>query len=269
MTDLATYLDAVILGIVEGLLEFLPVSSTGHLLLAGKLIGFEGPPGKVFEVVIQLGAILAVLVTYFSRLWKVLVGLPTDPYARRFAGVVILAFLPSAVLGVFLHGFIKNVLFDPVVVCVALIVGGIVILVVERRLPATTVCAVEQFSFPLALKIGAFQCLAMIPGVSRSGATIIGSLLMGVERKAAAEFSFFLAIPTMLGAATYDLYKNRDVLSADSVGLIAVGFVVAFIAAMASVRLLLGIVSRYGFAPFAWYRIAAGSLFLAGLYLWG
>ncbi|WP_205028044.1 undecaprenyl-diphosphate phosphatase [Oleisolibacter albus] len=269
MTDLATYLDAVILGVVEGLLEFLPVSSTGHLLLAGTLLGWEGPPGKVFEVVIQLGAILAVVVTYFHRLWTVLVNLPSDPRARRFAAVIILAFLPSAVIGAKLHGFIKGVLFDPVVVCVALIVGGFVILFVERRLPASQVHAVEEFSFPLALKIGFCQCLAMIPGVSRSGATIIGALLMGVERKTAAEFSFFLAIPTMLGATVYDVYKNRDVLSVDSASLIAVGFVVAFIAALASVRLLLGIVTRYGFAPFAWYRIAAGSLFLVGLYLWG
>jgi undecaprenyl-diphosphatase len=259
------YLEALFLGVLEGVTEFLPVSSTGHLILAGYLLGFEGPPGKVFEVVIQLGAILAILVVYFQRLWGVLVGLPTQPAARRFAAAILLAFLPSAVLGVLLHGFIKTVLFSPWVVSVALMVGGVVFIAVDRRLPPPTHTDIGAFSWVLALRIGLFQTLALVPGVSRSGATILGALLMGVDRKTAAEFSFFLAIPTMLGAATYDLFKNRHTLQVDDAGLIAVGFAAAFVAALVVVRTVVGFVSRHGFAPFGWYRLAVGALMLGYL----
>jgi len=253
---------AAILGLVEGLTEFIPVSSTGHLILLVDLLGFQGPPGKVFEVVIQLGAILAVCVVYFTRLWRVLIGLASDPGARRFAAAVIIAFLPAAVIGAVAHGFIKSVLFSPWVVSASLILGGLAILAIEARPRPATVGRVEDFSPALALKIGFFQVIAMIPGVSRSGATILGALLMGVERKAAAEFSFFLAIPTMLGAATYDLYKNRHDLSFDGGILIAVGFVVAFLAALAVVRFVVDFISRHGFTPFGWYRIAIGTIML-------
>jgi undecaprenyl-diphosphatase len=260
--DFWNLLVAVVLGLVEGLTEFIPVSSTGHLILLVDLLGFQGPPGKVFEVVIQLGAILAVCVVYFARLWRVLVGLGSDPGARRFAAAVVLAFLPAAVIGVFAHGFIKSVLFSPWVVSASLILGGLAILAIEARQRPATVHRVEDFSAVLALKIGFFQVIAMIPGVSRSGATILGALLMGVDRRAAAEFSFFLAIPTMLGAATYDLYKNRADLTFDGGALIAVGFVVAFLAALAVVRVVVDFISRHGFAPFAWYRIAIGTVML-------
>ena len=260
--DFWNLLVAAVLGLVEGLTEFIPVSSTGHLILLVDLLGFQGPPGKVFEVVIQLGAILAVCVVYFARLWRVLIGLASDPGARRFAVAVILAFLPAAIIGVFAHGFIKSVLFSPWVVSASLILGGLAILAIEARRRPATVLRVEDFSAVLALKIGLFQVIAMVPGVSRSGATILGALLMGVERKAAAEFSFFLAIPTMLGAATYDLYKNRADITFDGGALIAVGFVVAFLAALAVVRVVVDFISRHGFAPFAWYRIAIGTLML-------
>lgn len=222
---------------------------------------------KLFDVVIQLGAILAVVVLYFGRLWRVLVGLPSNPEARRFAIAVILAFLPSAVLGALIHDFIKAVLFSPVISAVTLIVGGFAILWIERHLPEPTYERVEDFDAKLAFKIGLFQCLALIPGVSRAGATIMGALLLRVERKAATEFSFFLAIPTMVGAAAFDLYKSPAELAADgSVLLIAVGFAVAFLSALVVVRWLIGFVSRHGFAPFAWYRIIAGAALLAAFW---
>lgn len=260
-----TFVAAILLGIIEGLTEFLPVSSTGHLILLDTLIDFQGPPGHVFDIVIQLGAILAICVLYFQRLWRVLVGLPSDPGAQRFAIAVILAFLPAAVLGVLLHDFIKSVLFSPIVVCVALIVGGIAILVIERMRPVPRVYAIEKFTPVLSLKIGLMQCLAMIPGVSRSGATILGALLLGVERRTAAEFSFFLAIPTMLGAATYDLWKNRAGLTMDGSVIIAIGFVAAFISALFVVKWFVNFVGRHGFAPFAWYRIVIGAIGLTAL----
>lgn len=261
------YLDAILLGLIEGLTEFLPVSSTGHLIIFDRLLDFQGPPGKVFEVVIQLGAILAICTVYFTRLWKVVTGLPDSPDARRFALAVILAFLPAMVLGAGLHGVIKTLLFNPTVVSVALIVGGVAILLVERLVPVARYHQIERFPAPLALKIGLCQCLALVPGVSRSGATILGSLLMGVDRRTAAEFSFFLAIPTMAGATAYDLYKNWGVMTLDAGALIAVGFVTAFIAAALVVKTLVDFVGRYGFAPFGWYRIALGTGMLAFLYL--
>jgi undecaprenyl-diphosphatase len=259
---LETLLSAMLLGLVEGLTEFIPVSSTGHLILLVDLLGFQGPPGKVFEVVIQLGAILAVCLLYVRRLWGVAFGLGRDPGARRFVVAILLAFLPAAVIGVLAHGFIKSVLFSPWVVSASLILGGLAIIAIESRPRRATVSGVENFTPLLALKIGFCQVLAMIPGVSRSGATILGALMLGVDRRTAAEFSFFLAIPTMLGATVYDLYKNRDVLSFDNGAVIAVGFGVAFLAALAVVRFLVEFVSRHGFAPFGWYRIAAGTLML-------
>ncbi len=261
------YLDAIILGLVEGLTEFLPVSSTGHLIILDELLGFNGPPGKVFEVVIQLGAILAICVVYFGRLWGVATGLKDDPGARRFVLAVLLAFLPAMVLGAGLHGLIKERLFNPTVVSVALIVGGIAILAVERLVPVARYHRIEAFPAPLALKIGFCQCLALVPGVSRSGASILGALLMGVDRRAAAEFSFFLAVPTMAGATVYDLYKNWSGMSLDDGALIAVGFVTAFVAAALVVKTLVDFVGRYGFAPFGWYRIVVGAGMLAFLYL--
>jgi undecaprenyl-diphosphatase len=261
------FLTAVILGIVEGLTEFLPVSSTGHLILADSLLGFESSSSKVFDVVIQLGAILAVVWTYRERLWHEATGLGSDPRSRRFAANVLLAFLPAAVVGALAHGFIKSVLFSPWVVAVALIVGGIAILLIERLLTRPRVHDTDDMPAGTALGIGFCQLLAMIPGVSRSGATIMGALALGVDRKAAAEFSFFLAIPTMFGATVYDVFKNRHDLNGGDAATIAVGFVVSFIVALAVVRWFVGFVGRHGFGPFAWYRIAVGGIALALLYL--
>jgi undecaprenyl-diphosphatase len=244
------FLQAVFLGIVEGVTEFLPISSTGHLIIAGKLIGFTGTAADVFEVVIQLGAIMAVCVLYARKLLSVIV-----------------AFLPAALLGFLLHDFIKTVLFSPMVVCVSLVLGGIAILAIERWKPATRIVEVENLGPVTALKIGLFQCVAMIPGVSRSGATILGALLLGVERKTAAEFSFFLAIPTMLGATVLDLWKARHLLNPDDSAIIAIGFVSAFISAIVVVRWLVGFVSHHGFSVFGWYRIVFGTL-LAGYFIW-
>src|SRR6185369_3013075 len=237
-------LSALILGALEGLTEFLPVSSTGHLILAGDLLGFQSDLGKVFEIVIQLGAILAVVVFSWTRLWRVLVGLPGDPQARRFALAVILAFLPAAVLGALFHDFIKTVLFSPWVVVVTLVLGGIAILVIERRAPQPRYDRIETMPFRTALGVGFCQAIAMIPGVSRAGATILGGELLGVDRRTATEFSFYLAIPTMLGATVLDLWKARDTLTSDGMGLIAVGFVTAFVVAIPVVKGLIGFVGR-------------------------
>ena len=256
-----TLLQALLLGVVEGLTEFIPVSSTGHLILLIDLLGFVGPPGKVFEIIIQLGAILAVCLVYFQRLMAVLRN-PMDPVQQRFVRNIVLAFLPAAVLGVLLHGFIKEVLFDPIVVSVSLIVGGCIILLIERIKPASTTHEVEAMGWRKAVAIGFCQCIAMIPGVSRSGATIMGALLLGVDRKLATEFSFFLAIPTMLGAATYDSYKNWNSLSGVGWELIAIGFFAAFGAGLLVVRTVVRFIERHGFAPFAYYRIGLGSLML-------
>jgi undecaprenyl-diphosphatase len=263
--DESTLISALVMGVVEGLTEFIPVSSTGHLILLGDLLGFQGPPGRLFEVVIQLGAILAVCVVYFQRLLNIVVSLPSSPEARRFVVAILLAFLPSVVIGVVAHDFIKSVLFSPYVVSVALIVGGIAILWIERNLPRPRHFEVEAFSPRLALGIGLVQTLAMVPGVSRSGATILGALMMGVERRTAAEFSFFLAIPTMLGAVVYDTYKNYSTLTSDGTLVIAVGFIAAFLAGLLVVRSLVAFVGRYGFSPFGWYRIILGAVMLVFL----
>lgn len=261
------YLDAAFLGVVEGLTEFLPVSSTGHLILLIDLLGFRGPPGKVFEIVIQLGAILAVCVVYWPRFWSTLIGLGRDDRANKFTLNLLFGVFPALVLGALLHDFIKTVLFNPWVVSVALVVGGVVILIVERVVGRGEIASVDDFRFRMSLKIGLLQCLAMIPGVSRSGATIIGARLLGVQRAAAAEFSFFLAVPTMVAATAYDLFKNRHDLTLDGAGLIAVGFVVAFICAALVVRTAVAFITRYGFMPFGWYRIAVGLVMLVVLVL--
>ena len=264
--DIKIALLALLLGVVEGLTEFIPVSSTGHLILLIDILKFQGPEGKVFEIVIQLGAILAVCWLYRKKLIDVLLGLPKQQEAQKFAFNVTLAFLPAAVLGVMFHGFIKEVLFSPAVVSVSLVVGGVLILIIEKNAPKPKYDSIEQISFKTAIMIGFAQALAMIPGTSRSGATIMGSLLLKVERKTATEFSFFLAIPTMLGATVYDLYKNRDVLSFDNVAIIAIGFLAAFAAALLVVRSVINFISNHGFKPFAYYRIALGSLMLILLY---
>jgi undecaprenyl-diphosphatase len=260
------YLIAGLLGIIEGLTEFLPVSSTGHLILFVDLLHFQGPPGKTFEVMIQLGAILALVVLYFRKLLGIVLGLPTDPVARRFALVIILGFLPAMVLGAAFHKQIKEVLFSPVIVATALIVGGIIILIVEEMQKRVLYNSVEEIPLRTGFLVGVAQALAMVPGVSRSGATIIGGLLLGIERRTAAEFSFFLSIPTMSAAFAYDAYKNRAEMSFDDAGLIAVGFVAAFIAALLVVKPFLNVVSKIGFAPFAFYRVALGTFVLALLY---
>lgn len=257
------YLNAVFLGIVEGVTEFLPVSSTGHLILFVDLLGFKGPPGHVFEVVIQLGAILAIVALYWKKLLQVLIQFPSEKPAQHFVRNVVLAVLPAMVIGAMAHQMIKDVLFNPTVVGAALLLGGIAILAIERLKPAPTITSTEDMGWRTALGIGFIQCLAMIPGVSRSGATIMGALLLKVERKTAAEFSFFLAIPTMFAATIYDLYKARNELSSDGIEQIAIGFVVSFIVALFVVRWLVRFVQTHGFGIFAWYRIVLGAMILS------
>lgn len=263
MTEL--YLDllnAVFLGIVEGLTEFLPISSTGHLILFVDLLGFQGPPGRVFEVVIQLGAILAIMAVFWHKFWHVLTHL-REPASRRFVRNIALAFLPAMVIGVLAHATIKAALFNPTTVAIALIIGGVAILLIEKYKPAPRINSTEEMSWKTALTIGFIQCIAMIPGVSRSGASIMGALMMGVERKTAAEFSFFLAVPTMLAATVYDLYKNHASITSDGAALIAVGFISAFIVALLVVRWVLRFVQTHGYGVFAWYRIVLGMVILA------
>ncbi|MBF0356249.1 MAG: undecaprenyl-diphosphate phosphatase [Alphaproteobacteria bacterium] len=253
---------ALLLGLVEGLTEFLPVSSTGHLILLGDLLGFQFP-GKTFEIVIQLGAILAVCVAYWKRLWGAVTGcFAGDVPSRHFVTYILIAFLPAMLVGAFAYKYIRQLLDSPLTIAIVLIAGGIAILLIERLIKQPKVHAIEDFGLPLALKIGLFQCVSMIPGVSRSGATIMGALLMGVERKAAAEFSFFLAIPTMTAATAYKIYKDWAMLSFDGAGLIAIGFVTAFLVALLVVKAAVAFVGRHGFAPFAWYRIGFGILML-------
>jgi undecaprenyl-diphosphatase len=258
---------AALLGFLEGLTEFIPVSSTGHVLLAGHFLGFQST-GKAFEVVIQLGAVLAILGVYAQRLIEVFGTAPHSPEARRFIASVLIAFLPAVVIGVIAHDFIKTVLFEtPSLIAVMLILGGVIILLVDRADLKVTQDDAMQLPVAMAFKIGLIQCLAMIPGVSRSGATIVGAMLLGASKRAAAEFSFFLAMPTMAGAFAYDLFKNRDVLNAADLNLIAVGFVVAFISAVMVVRGLLGFVSKHGYALFGWWRIIVGTVALIALSL--
>ena len=260
-------LGAALLGVVEGLTEFIPVSSTGHLILLVDLLGFRGPPGRVFEIFIQLGAILAICWAYRRKFLGVLLGLRRDAQAQRFTVNVLVAFAPAAVVGVLAHDFIKDKLFSPWTVSAALIAGGIAILVAERWKPPARIEDVDAMSPWLAFKIGLCQVVAMFPGVSRSGATIVGAMLLGTGRAAATEFSFFLAVPTMLGAAAYDLYKNLVPLNGGDARVLAVGFLCAFVAALFVVRMLIAFVSRRGFAPFGWYRIALGAGMLVFLAL--
>lgn len=257
----------ILLGLLEGLTEFIPVSSTGHLILAGHFLGFASPK-KVFEVLIQLGAILAILSVYAGKLWQMLCALRRDRQTQKFVLSILLAFLPAAVLGVLLHGIIKNVFFEsPALVCWMLILGGIVLMFVDRMRLEPYYHDVTQLPPAQALKIGLCQCLAMVPGVSRSGATIVGAMLMGADKRTAAEFSFFLAMPTMAGAFAYDLYKNLADIDVATVNAIVLGFATAFVVGVIVVRFLLNFVSKHGFAPFAWWRIAVGCAGLAGL-LW-
>jgi undecaprenyl-diphosphatase len=261
---------ALILGIVEGVTEFLPVSSTGHLILATELLGFDAEKWAAFNVIIQLGAILAIVVLYWRTFWAVLQGLiQRNPMSWRFVRNILIGFLPSAILGFLLINRIEALLGNAVVVAVALIVGGIAILAIERMVKDTPVVGVAEMPLKTVIGVGLVQCLSMIPGVSRSGATIMGGLSLGVERRTAAEFSFFLAIPTMAGATTLELVKHRDTLLAGASGVgfgtVAVGFVVSFVVAIVVVRGFVHYISRRGFAPFAWYRIVAGAVALAWL----
>jgi undecaprenyl-diphosphatase len=269
--DLLLLLKAFILGVVEGATEFLPVSSTGHLIVIGDLLDFNDDKGKVFEIVIQLGAILAICWEYRTRLINVASGIPSNLQSQRFILNVAIGFLPAAVLGFIFHGYIKNHLFSPMNVAIALIVGGFIILLVEHRYAAkgtaTSIAPTLDDITPLqALKVGFAQSVAMIPGVSRSGATILGGMLFGLSRKAATEFSFFLAIPVMFAASGYDVYKNWSLFSLHDLPMFVVGFVTAFVAALVAVKTLIRYVSNHDFRIFAWYRIVFGSLVL--VYLW-
>jgi len=262
------WINAVLLGLLEGITEFLPISSTGHLIVLGDLLHFEGNFSKLFDVVIQLGAILAVVWLYRHKFVDILTTLKSEASSRQFVFNVLLAFAPAVVIGLIAHDFIKNVLFSTTVVGWAFVIGGIVILIVERLAPPARFEHTEELPKLTALKIGFFQCLAMIPGTSRSGATIVGALLLGVSRTAATEFSFFLAIPTMAGATVLDLWKARHDIVNSEWSLIAVGFVVAFASALVVVKGLIGFISRHGFTPFAIYRIVAGLAILSWVYHW-
>lgn len=265
------YIIANLLGIVEGITEFLPVSSTGHLILASELLGYDAARWATFNVVIQLGAILAIVVLYWRTFWAVAVGLLSwRDESVRFVRNILLGFLPSAILGLIFIDRIEAMLGQPGIVAWALILGGVAILVIERVVKPGEITGVANIPLSKVLGVGAIQCLSMIPGVSRSGATILGALSLGIERRTAAEFSFFLAIPTMMGATTLGLFKDRELLfAAGSQGLteIAIGFVTSFIVAIVVVKWFIGIVGKYGFGPFAWYRIVAGAAALVWLTL--
>ncbi|MFT4269077.1 MAG: undecaprenyl-diphosphate phosphatase [Xenophilus sp.] len=262
--DIVLLVKAAVMGIVEGLTEFLPVSSTGHLILAGSLLGFDDGKAKVFDVAIQTGAIFAVVLVYWQKIRATFAALPRQPKAQRFALNVLIAFLPAVVLGLLFGKAIQAHLFTPGVVATTFVLGGFVILWAEKRPPgAVRVEHVDDMTPWDALKVGLVQCFAMIPGTSRSGATIIGGMLLGLSRKAATDFSFFLAIPTLIGAGVYSLYKERALLSAADLPLFAVGLVLSFVSAWLCVRWLLRYISTHSFVPFAWYRIAFGIVVLA------
>jgi undecaprenyl-diphosphatase len=265
--DFVLLAKALVLGVVEGLTEFLPVSSTGHLILAGELLGFTDEKAKVFEIVIQTGAMLAIVWEYRVRFWRVLAGLTSDRTAQRFATNLLIAFLPAAALGLAFVKLIKAYLFHAVPVALAFIVGGLIILWVERSLrPHVRIDSVDDMSWRDALKVGIAQAFALIPGTSRSGATIIGGMLFGLSRRAATEFSFFLAVPTLVAAGAYDFWKNRALFSAGDIGLFAAGSITAFISAFLCVRWLLRYIATHDFTPFAWYRIAFGAVVLVTAY---
>lgn len=263
--DLVALLSALLMGVVEGLTEFLPISSTGHLILLGDLIGFRGPPGKAFEISIQLGAIGAVVWIYREMLLDLARGMWRPGRERYYVTNLLLAFLPALVLGATLHKTITELLFNPWVVSTALILGGVAIILIERLRPPPRIHSVPEIGPLAAVLIGLGQALAMIPGTSRSGATIITALLLGVERRPAAEFSFILAIPTMLAATAYSLFKARHELAMSGLGEIAIGFLAAFFVALLTVRAVLAVITRIGFTPFGWYRIALGALMLVWL----
>ena len=274
--DTALLIKAAIMGIVEGLTEFLPISSTGHLILAGSLLGFDDDKAKVFDIAIQTGAIFAVILVYWQKIRSTIIALPNDRQARQFALNVLIAFLPAVVLGLLFGKAIKAHLFTPVVVASTFIIGGFIILWAENRQQrnpaAARIQAVEEMTAMDALKVGLVQCLAMIPGTSRSGATIIGGMLMGLSRKAATDFSFYLAIPTLIGAGVYSLYKERALLSTADLPLFSVGLLFSFVSAWLCIRWLLRYIASHSFVPFAWYRIAFGIVVLAtawsGLVVW-
>jgi len=264
MSDL---LNAVWLGIVEGLTEFLPVSSTAHLLVTENFLGLNKDEWETFTVVIQLGAVLSVVAVYWRKIWDIIVGLPSDPKARNFALAVIVAFLPSAVLGVLLIKVINGFLLDPAralpVIATTWILGGILILILERIAPKPRYTDPDTLPLSKAFQIGLCQCLSLIPGVSRSGATILGGELLGVERKAGAAFTFYLAVPTMLGASVFELYKHHEGLTSARMEVIGVGFVVSFLVAYVVVKTFIGFIGRYGLKPFGWYRLATGAALVA------
>ena len=265
---MSDWISALILGLVEGLTEFIPVSSTGMMLLTKLALGLPGQFWDTFCVLIQLGAIMAVVVLYFRQLWRIALLIPTQPRARMFVMSLLVAFLPAAFAGLLLHDTIKQVLFEsPRLICVSLIVGGVVLLLIDRYAPVPTKKDAMAIPLRTAFAIGIFQCLALVPGVSRSGATIVGSMLMGVEKRVAAEFSFLLAIPVMAGAFAVDAWQNRDQLNVGHAELIAVGFVTSFVVALLVIRTMLAIVTKRGFAPFGWLRIAIGVVGLGLLYL--
>ena len=274
--DTALLIKAAIMGIVEGLTEFLPISSTGHLILAGSLLGFDDDKAKVFDIAIQTGAIFAVILVYWQKIRSTLIALPNDTQARQFALNVLIAFIPAVVLGLLFGKAIKAHLFTPIVVASTFILGGFIILWAEKRQqrnPAVArIQAVEEMTAMDALKVGLAQCLAMIPGTSRSGATIIGGMLLGLSRKAATDFSFYLAIPTLIGAGVYSLYKERALLSMADLPMFGVGLLFSFISAWLCIRWLLFYIASHSFVPFAWYRIAFGVVVLAtawsGLVVW-
>ncbi|SFA43365.1 undecaprenyl-diphosphate phosphatase [Metapseudomonas otitidis] len=261
--DLWTAFQALLLGIVEGLTEFLPISSTGHQIIVADLIGFGGERFEAFNIIIQLGAILAVVWEYRRKVFDIVVGLPRQRSAQRFTLNLLVAFLPAVVLGVAFADVIHHYLFNPITVATALVIGGVIMLWAERRQHRTEVDTVDEMTWKHALKVGCAQCLALIPGTSRSGATIIGGLVFGLSRKAATEFSFFLAMPTMVGAAVYSGYKYRHLFQSADLPVFALGFVVSFIFAMLAVRALLKFIASHSYAVFAWYRIGFGLLILA------
>ncbi|MCQ4159385.1 undecaprenyl-diphosphate phosphatase [Roseomonas sp. GC11] len=266
--DFASIVPALAMGVVEGLTEFLPISSTGHLILLGEVIGFQGPPGKTFEISIQLGAILAIIWLFRGTLWRIATGMwRRGSHEYYFALNLILAFLPAMVLGATLYKTVTQLLYTPLVVALALIAGGVAIIAIERVQRAPSIRSVPEIGPLAALLIGFGQALAMIPGTSRSGATIISALLVGVDRRTAAEFSFLLAIPTMIAATVFSLWKNRADLDFSALGEIGIGFGAAFVVALLVVRWLMGVISRIGFTPFAWYRIVLGVAILGWLAL--
>jgi undecaprenyl-diphosphatase len=269
--DTQTILQALLLGLIEGLTEFIPVSSTGHLLLAELAMGIsENELWKTFTVVIQLGAILAVVVLYFTRLWNVLITLPTKAESRRFALSVIIACVPAFAAGFLLHDFIKNYLFDsPEIICWSLVIGGVVLLVIDRLAPKPEGHTAMELPLWKSAVIGLFQVLSIIPGVSRSGSTIVGSMLIKIDKRAAAEFSFFLAIPIMVGAFVLDIWESRDSLNADNLGIIAIGFIASFVFGWIVIKTMLDFVQKRGFAPFGWWRILVGGAGLLAIHFAG